>query len=80
MSYITWQPAISLLSELWAVKLKPSIMSHKTTISACEKRWRLQPAPSLLSEMWVVTLALSPYLHTVWLRGGRWMASFGSGL
>eukprot|EP00959_Pyramimonas_sp_CCMP1952_P372262 7795304-Pyramimonas_sp.AAC.1 len=38
------------------VKLTPAIMSHRTTISACEMRWRLQPAPSLLSEMWVVTL------------------------
>ena len=46
-----WQPALSLLSEMWVVKLEPDIMSHSPQNSACENRKQWQPARSLLSDM-----------------------------
>ncbi|CAK0866950.1 unnamed protein product [Prorocentrum cordatum] len=47
-----WQRALALLSEIWHVKLEPSIIfSYNAGISACEKGEQWQRALALLSEM-----------------------------
>ncbi|CAK0869688.1 unnamed protein product [Prorocentrum cordatum] len=76
MSYSTWQPAPSLLSEMSVAKLALSILSHRTPTSVCEKRWQWQPARSLLIEMWMVNMEPAIESFRIPIRacdqGGQW--------
>ncbi|CAK0788565.1 unnamed protein product [Prorocentrum cordatum] len=47
-----WQLALSLLSEMWEVKIEPDVKSYSAGISACEKGEQWQQALALLRDMW----------------------------
>ena len=50
-------PALTLLSEILAVKLEPAIISHSASSNTCEKVGQWQRAPALLRRMWAATIS-----------------------
>ncbi|CAK0897888.1 unnamed protein product, partial [Prorocentrum cordatum] len=70
-----WQRALTLLSEMWQVKLEPDVISFSAGIGACAKGKQWQQALALLHEMREVKLEPGVIYNSATSaceKGGQW--------